>query len=295
MRLTRIHTICIFYLSIFTFFSCEKEINFTGNHSLISLDLSYGNDSKNKMDIFLPKNRNKKTKTLIFIHGGGWISGDKSCFMDLAKCFLDAGIASVSINYRYADVSKGIDYNVILNDINNAIIFLKTKSKDFDCPFDNITLFGTSAGGHLALLYAYKYNNIANVISIAGPTDLNDKEFLLNDDIKNLVANLTGNDLFFKKFDASPLIYVNNTTTYLYHGKSDPIVPYNQSKKLYNKIMPLNNKNKLMIFENCGHELTQENLQLVIKEIIQLINNTSTYQIHYEFDIANFTNNPYSL
>jgi acetyl esterase/lipase len=51
------------------------------------VDQSYGEDSDQTYDLYLPAERTLETKVLILIYGGGWTSGDKSR-MDGFKDFL---------------------------------------------------------------------------------------------------------------------------------------------------------------------------------------------------------------
>src|SRR3954466_5361914 len=77
--------------------------------SLISIagetkvDVAYGKDSLQRMDIYLPAGRTRDvTKSLILIHGGGWNSGDKSNFAVYIDSFKHRlpGYAIFNINYR---------------------------------------------------------------------------------------------------------------------------------------------------------------------------------------------------
>ncbi|MBK7289651.1 MAG: hypothetical protein IPI78_05040 [Chitinophagaceae bacterium] len=53
----------------------------TRSHKKNMLNVAYGTDAQQKMDIYLPANRTAtNTKVLILIHGGGWTSGDKTDF-----------------------------------------------------------------------------------------------------------------------------------------------------------------------------------------------------------------------
>ncbi|MGZ3940502.1 MAG: hypothetical protein ACXVBK_17155, partial [Flavisolibacter sp.] len=46
------------------------------------LDLPYGKDTAQRMDIYLPANRSvNTTKSIVVIHGGGWNSGSKNDFI----------------------------------------------------------------------------------------------------------------------------------------------------------------------------------------------------------------------
>jgi len=260
------------------FLSCKKETNqefvyWSGEKSVIP-NLTYGQDKQNTMDVYLSSNRNPGTKTIIFIHGGSWNEGDKSAYSEMASYFADFGINAVSVNYRYANAPMGVDYKAILSDIEQSILFLQSNTVKFGSNFNNITLFGGSAGGHLSLLFAYKMHNpnIKNVISLAGPTDFTDNAILAVNGMYGLIYNLIGSNDSTEWNDASPIVYTNNITTYLYHGKLDSIVPFSQSESLFKKIKSFNSRNKLLLFNNCGHEFSENAFLQIITETVQLIN-----------------------
>jgi len=265
----------LFLFSLLFFVSCKKEqpigSTYPIDKKIMIENQSYGNKDRNMIDIYLSKNRTLITPTVIFIHGGGWKAGDKSDFKDFASYYADSSINSISMNYSYADASKGISYIEILAEIEKVISFLKNNKEKYGSDFNEITLFGASAGGHLALLYAYKNGNIRNVVSLAGPTDFNENDLLSINGMQDLINNVVGSNSFENRSKASPITYSNNTTTFLYHGRLDTIVPYSQSEKLYNKIIVLNSENKMTLFSNCGHEFNDVAIFQIINETIDLI------------------------
>jgi len=247
--------------------------NFRPNLKLIP-NIAYGTDVQNTLDLYIPKKIFNHSKALIYLHGGGWKSGDKSEFATPARVFLDSGIVCASVNYRYANYKKGILINDLLSDIDNSIRFLKIYGKKIGCSFDTITLMGGSAGGHLTLLYAYKYHNIQNAVSLAGPTNLLDARLYHESsvDVNDLVHNLTGSILNTEIWaNASPYYNYTNTTTYLYHGKLDIVVPYSQSVELYEKIKDLNPKNRLVLYDDSGHGFSTNSYAQTYDEVIKLI------------------------
>lgn len=262
----------IFLVLIFASCSEEQSIYSLEKEILIE-NQSYGNHVRNIMDIYLAKNRAPGTQTVIFIHGGGWKEGDKSDFKDFASAFADSGLNAVTMNYRYADALNGVGYNEMLADIDLVISHLRINSEKFGSDFNEITLFGISAGGHLALLYAYKRGNIKSVVSLAGPTDFNNQDFLSIPGITEAINNLVGNESFESRSDASPITHANNTATLLYHGKLDTVVPYSQSEKLYNIIAPLNSENKLTLFDNCGHGFDAQAIYQIFCEAVDFVKN----------------------
>src|SRR6476469_4528114 len=70
------------------------------------LNVAYGTDTAQRMDVYLPANRaTDRTKVLVLIHGGGWMGGDKSEFaaaIPVLKQKLPQ-YAIVNLNYRLAN------------------------------------------------------------------------------------------------------------------------------------------------------------------------------------------------
>ncbi|HVD97944.1 MAG TPA: alpha/beta hydrolase [Cytophagaceae bacterium] len=257
-----------------SFLSCKKDPAFNDIYPVyekeIFQDLSYGNNVHQKMDVYLPANRNSTTRAVIFIHGGAWFQGDKSDWGSMMNTYADSGIAAVAINYRLVDSIDGITYHSILNDIDSAIAFLQRKEKLYNVSFSTYTLFGQSAGSHLALMYSIERANVRQVVALAAPSDLNDPNLLAVYDMTMWIDNMIGSNDPFQRTAASPISYQNRVPTYLYHGKADEVVPYHQSVAYYNHIQSLNPENKLTLFDNNGHDLVQV-LPQIVAETIALI------------------------
>ena len=68
-------------------------------------NVAYGQHARHKMDVALPANRTGQTPVVVLIHGGAWMAGNKEDMKGFQDFLLQNGIASVSINYRYADAN----------------------------------------------------------------------------------------------------------------------------------------------------------------------------------------------
>lgn len=99
----------------------------------------------------------KPTPLLFFIHGGGWVSGDKKNPGSLKAC-LDAGISVVSINYRYSWQAQiaGVTPPVKapLEDAARALQFVRSKAKEWNIDKQRIGASGGSAGACSSLWLA---------------------------------------------------------------------------------------------------------------------------------------------
>lgn len=264
--------------SLLILFQCVKGNDSSNNgyntsEKLVLKNVSYGELPRQKFNAYLPANRNKNTKAIILIHGGGWQSGDKSDFDLFASTFADSAIATFTINYRYANVNDRVSYVEILADIEKAINCITDSSVAFSFNPKQICLLGHSAGAHLSLLYAFRNNKkgvVNKVVSLAGPTDLTDPLLLNIIGINDLVNTLVGNDLN-KREDASPINYTSKLPTHLYHGKLDEVVPYQQSVKLFEKISSLNIRNRCTLIEGCGHGFNMAEFIKILNETVAFV------------------------
>src|SRR6478609_1054167 len=68
-------------------------------------NVSYGPHARNVLDVWLAKS-DKPTPVYVFIHGGGWINGDKSTLAAATlKFMLDHGVSVAAVNYRYSTIA----------------------------------------------------------------------------------------------------------------------------------------------------------------------------------------------
>lgn len=113
-------------------------------------NVSYANESPaQKMDIYLPKTEGPYP-VIIWIHGGGYLSGDKSgSDVNFAKEGLNRGYAVVSINYRLAEEAR---FPAQIYDVKTAIKYLRANAQTYNLDPNKFAVWGSSAGGHLAAL-----------------------------------------------------------------------------------------------------------------------------------------------
>ncbi|MGB5031432.1 MAG: alpha/beta hydrolase [Saprospiraceae bacterium] len=120
-----------------------------------------------KMDIYLPPNASssKKQPLLVMIHGGGYSSGDKQAWQNEAYTYSRAGYICASLNYRLTQNGGNQNSQLrlyavqcALEDIQNAIRFLKKNANTYFIDTTRIAVFGGSAGGGLSLINAVEYD-----------------------------------------------------------------------------------------------------------------------------------------
>lgn len=229
------------------------------------LNAGYGPDPRNILDLYLPEERTKETKVILFVHGDKNFCGDKSKFTDLAKFFRDKGYVTASINYR---VKNGNEQSILplqMLDLGKAISFLSSKASELNFSPENFGILGTSGGAYISLLYTYKFNQdnkVKAIVSMAGPTNLMNlisESSELSGLDHYLGESFQANPMAYK--NASPVSYVKPSTrpTLLFHGKLDRVVPEEQAVELKTKLDEFNVSNKLVIYEDTGHEVLNLN------------------------------------
>jgi acetyl esterase/lipase len=202
-------------------------------------NVPYGSDRAQVMDLELPAGRTGATAVVVFIHGGGWSGGDKSIFLpvDLHR-FAAAGFATANINYR---VANGTIHDPVLSqDVTAALDFVAANAGEYQVSPNRFALVGHSAGAHLALLAAYRYDparRIKAVASLAGPTDLTDPSWLQMPGIRSTIENYLGVSQAQapdRWIGASPLLVATALAppTILVYGQQDILVPFTQGDRL---------------------------------------------------------------
>lgn len=266
----------LFMLAVSLLAGCKKNTPDpvpvpVGTPAETKLNVSYFNDPSTNMNIYLPENRSSSTtKVIILIHGGGWTSGDKTdynTFVDTLKKRLP-DYAIFNINYRLAAGSNN-QFPTQETDVRLAMDFIYFHRDEYKISTTWV-LLGASAGGHLALLQAYKYNLpvvVKGVVDFFGPTDLVD---MYNNPASifappSLLANIIGatpatNMTLYTQ--SSPINYVSAASppTIILQGGVDPLVSPNQSIALRNKLQLAGVINQYVFYPTESHGWTGANM-----------------------------------
>ena len=117
-------------------------------------DVSYGPDKRQVLD-FWRAPAEKPTALVVYIHGGGFVSGDKSAIrsMKLVPQCLGVGVSVASINYRY--LSPTVPLQDVLRDTARALQFLRAHAAEFNIDKTRLAACGHSAGAGSSLWLAF--------------------------------------------------------------------------------------------------------------------------------------------
>lgn len=278
LRIRSFLSLVLIFACFISLTSCDKRpklcISETDEYYLHT-NVSYGENERHYLDLIIPKADTVPEGMMLYIHGGGWVGGDKEVYTDRMKRDAELGYVAASVNYRYAD-GKDVTCEDILDDIELALSCIKATCLEYNVEINKAMLAGGSAGGHLSLMFAYTRADSSPikpvaVASYAGPTELKDNNFYSSqyvEDIKNMISKISGADLKNKAVvdcteelnSASPLFYADGgaVPTLIFHGVKDDIVPYSNALNLYEKLKGLGIETELVTFENSGHVLESD-------------------------------------
>lgn len=250
---------------MFFLISCnsDRDSDIVYNEAKTMMDISYGPDLKQKMDIYLPPNRSAaKTKVFVLIHGGGWSGGDKADFNSyVPKVQQDlSDYAVVNINYRLVGSSVNYLLPYLTDDIKSVLDNLGQNSFEYGIK-PEFVLCGVSAGGHLSMLYSYKYDSqkrVKAVVNIVGPTNFEDNYYTSYPQYWALIPFIIDPSLLPASYSApkfgSPITWVTNSSapTISFFGSTDELVPPSQKMALDQKLQEKSVINESYLLEG-GH------------------------------------------
>ena len=238
------------------------------------LDLSYGEDSLQTYDLYLPTDKGETLGLILYIHGGAWTSGDKASYRSAARSTAEShGYAAATINYRF--LSAKVSMRAILSDVHAAVSAIYDTAQAEGYTLNKMLTTGISAGAHLALMYAYNTPEDAKIQPVAvcsqcGPTDLGDPNFyaegmaLQNNTYIQMLVGAVGQETaseLIARYTAqySPVTYADTAVpTLIAHGQKDTVVPYSNAETLDAALTENGVTHMLIPYPNSGHALEND-------------------------------------
>ncbi|WP_423363270.1 alpha/beta hydrolase [Mycoplasma sp. P36-A1] len=190
----------------------NKQFVFDGNNKAY-IDLEYPSEhTENKFDLFVPENPKKNNPTIIWVHGGGFVGGDKLSINDYGKRLAKEGYYFIAMNYELAPESK---YPTPIIQLSELVKYLQTY-KDHNINMNNLFLAGDSAGAQISAQFATiqasaSYSELTKINSVINISKI--KGVLLYSGVYDIKAMATTNFL--------PLDYVYDKIGWSYLGNKD--------------------------------------------------------------------------
>ncbi len=133
----------ILWLVAFTVPAAAQEMK-------VSRDIAYSDSTSERqtLDVFSPQ-AGDNLPIVFWIHGGGWMKGNKTAVQGKPRAFTDQGFVFVSTNYRFV---PEVSVKIMTSDIAKALRWTYDHAEEFGGDRASIVVMGHSAGAHLAAL-----------------------------------------------------------------------------------------------------------------------------------------------
>lgn len=281
--------------------SSGKAVRFKAASSLVKAvssyteksNISYGQyGNANLLDLYIPNGSGGPYPTIVYVHGGAWIEGDKSDCTAVSMNFVKKGFAVACINYRLADGTAAMTFPAQIIDVKASIRFLRAHAADYGLYANKMAVWGDSAGGHLAAM-AGTANDVAAfdvgqnlsqsstvqvTIDFCGPTDLilEVQTYPQWEQPDAPETELLGGQVLLNKAKAevaNPLNYIDSKDGpfLIYHGTADDVVPTNQSQVLYDALQKAGVSAKLTWLQGAGHDGSEFRTTAIGNEIASFL------------------------
>ena len=234
---------------------------FYAEYDGISKSIPYGSRAAQKLDVYRPET-GSNYPVLIFVHGGGWDSGNKELYAPVAQKLLPEGLVLVVPGYTlYPDAT----YRQQTDDVAAAISWTLENIAQYGGDPKRIIAGGQSAGGHLTALavldaqwlsrYGHTSAELCGYYGIAGVYDIAAQkadDALKGDTDPIMTAVMEGDSNFA---NASPLNFVRPDLppVLLIHGDADETVDIGISRAFHEKLQSAGAQSQFLVYPGAGH------------------------------------------
>src|SRR5882724_8548393 len=223
------------------------------------------------MNVHIPgAARPRPLPVAVYIHGGGWDSGDKDHtdwrFAHVRDSLLSRGYVVANLNYRLAPADK---WPAQIEDVKCAIRDLRANALIFGLDPSRVVAWGTSAGSHLAAMlgttgrdpqptdtgeFAGFSSRVSAVVDIAGPTDLGRPGELNFGGVQEILRTWPDSSSA-EAAGASPVHQVSAQAPpfYIIHGDRDEVVKLDQAVRLYDRLGAMAVPRQMLVVLNATH------------------------------------------
>jgi len=205
------------------------------------------------LDVFYPleiENSERSLLTVVWVHGGGWVSGSKDHIANYARILAGKGYTVVGVDYS---IAPGKTYPTPVRQVNTALSYLAKNAKRLHIDPTRRVLAGDSGGAHIAaqlanVVKAPSYakalgivpsidrSQLVSVILYCGPYDMRQVNLTgaFGSFLKTVLWSYSGGKDFLNDpqfATASVIKYVTSDfpPTFISAGNADPLEPQSRA------------------------------------------------------------------
>lgn len=184
----------------------------------------YGDDPRQKLDIYKAVVPASDSHTIVFVYGGAWREGNRHEYEFVGQALADAGHTVIIPDYR---LYPAVTYPAFVTDVVEAITAVTVHADEWlGYPLKQVVLMGHSSGAHLAAMLASDPRWLEDsgvtpraLVAISGPYDLP----MDNPEVQPVFHNVSGPD----EVRPVALVTSEHPPTLLIHGEDDErVLPF---------------------------------------------------------------------
>ena len=256
-------------------------------HGSIYKDQPYKNENGHCYDLYIPDDLQGATQNLIlYIHGGSFNSGAKEDGDAWCKFYGSKGYITATLDYSLHGVNDDTNLHTMNDQAKACVSAIQKQCEELGYSLESMAVCGVSAGGTLAMNYAYKCEKtsavpVAFVFQLAGPTEFTPSDWDLLKRVNNweddaaFIRHMTGAAATATEWDElvceiSPALQITESSvpTLLGYGLKDHVVPQNQKEILLKALADNCVPYDYVAFPNSNHGMYADMEQL--QEFIDL-------------------------
>ncbi len=241
-------------------------------------DLSYENENGHQYDLYIPNDADTQMpqNLILFIHGGSFNSGKKEDGDLWCKYYASHGYITATLDYTLQNRDRNADLYLMNDEIASCITAIKAYCETLGYTINAMATCGVSAGGTLAMNYAYKCADSSEipvkfVFQLAGPSDFDpsDWDILIRvnkwSGRKEFVKQMTGQtftdeqmangeyELYIDNISPARLINKDTVPTLCGYGLTDHLVPPSSREELTKALAENSVPHNYLPFPNSNH------------------------------------------
>lgn len=282
----------------------KYSVQMTNEIGKVYKDISYGDGEANKFDLYIPADGDRENYGLVvYLHAGGFTSGDKAGDAGMLSWLCSKGYVAAGINYtlRTGENDKSV-YSQSM-EIKEAMPKVVEEAEQLGCHIDSMAISGGSAGGTLAMLYAYRDAAdspvpVQMMFELVGPSsfyrsdwgvygldqDTNESRkaaadlfgIMLGKEINVDIIDTPQYDEIIKPISAFMWIDQNSVPSVIAYGTHDRVCPFKTSAHLVNALKENGVDYQYFEMPHSGHGLQNDD-----KMYAQYMNTVEEYLDKY--------------
>ncbi|XP_010265336.1 PREDICTED: probable isoprenylcysteine alpha-carbonyl methylesterase ICMEL2 isoform X1 [Nelumbo nucifera] len=242
--------------------------------SQVRRSIVYGDQPRNRLDLYLPKNTNRPKPVVAFVTGGAWIIGYKAWGSLLGKQLAERDIIVACIDYR--NFPQGTISDMV-KDTSQGISFICNNIAEYGGDPDRIYLMGQSAGAHIAACalleqaikeaggerISWSVSQIKAYFGLSGGYNLFDliDHFHRRGLYRSIFLSIMEGEQYLRRVSPEVMVQDPNLKTavsllprvILFHGTADYSIPSNFSKTFVETLQIVGGQAELILYEGKTH------------------------------------------